>query len=87
MVSKLNIDRDEHLEGSREGDLEKAFRPAFEQYEEWRASQGIQEPEVEPKGKKTNEETQKKKGCGTLDIVFLIVGFLVAMLWRGCQAS
>jgi len=87
VVSKLNKDRDERLGEPREGDLEKAFHPAFEQYEEWRASQESPETQAKAKGEKKAEEAQKRKGCGKLDIVFLILGFLVAMLWRGCQAS
>jgi len=51
----LNKDRDERLGEPREGDLEKAFHPAFEQYEEWRASQESPEPQAKAKGEKKGE--------------------------------
>jgi hypothetical protein len=72
------------LEGHRERDLEKEFRPKFQEYEEWRASQQGEEPELEKTPASTSEQ---KKGFGKLDLVFLGVGFLVAMLWRGCKGS
>ena len=73
------------LEGQRERDLEKAFRPKFEEYEEWRIAQQSGEPEqVETS---SPSKVVKKKGFGKIDLIFLGAGFLVALLWRGCKGS
>jgi len=71
------------LEGRRERDLEKQYRSRFEEYEEWKSLQG-EEPEVEAVPPK---EEEKRKGCTKFDLLFLGLGFLVALLWRGCQGS
>jgi hypothetical protein len=83
VVRDLSQDRKGALEGQRERDLEREFRPRFEEYEEWRASQDM-EPETEAAPAK---EGKKKKGFGKLDILFLGAGFIVAMLWRGCKGT
>jgi len=66
----------------REGDLEKAYRARFQEYEAWRASQvEAALPQVKP----APEEKKKKGGFGRLDLLFLALGFLVALFWRGCS--
>jgi len=70
------------LEGRRERDLEKQYRSKFQQYEDWKALQG-EEPVVEAAPPKE----KPKKGFTKFDFIFLGLGFLVALLWRGCQRS
>jgi hypothetical protein len=74
------------LHGLRERDLEKQYRSEFQQYEEWRASQA-EEPEAGVIEAKEQPKEKAKKGFTKLDFIFLGLGFLVALLWRGCQAS
>ncbi|HHY69599.1 MAG TPA: hypothetical protein PLB36_05075 [Bacillota bacterium] len=85
----MSLDRNERFEEPREGDLEKAFRPAFHEYEEWRKLQESPEAEIkalETKKAEEPKEEEKKRGCGWLDFLFLIIGFIVALLLgRGCQ--
>ncbi len=68
-----------------EGDLEKALEPRFREYEEWRAAQ----LEGQPQGTSQASEPpkQEKKGFGKMDIIFLILGVAVAMLWKQCSAK
>ena len=80
MVKDLSQDKGV-LEGHRERDLEKEFRPKFQEYEEWRASQQGEEPELEKTPASTSEQ---KKGFGKLDLVFRSY-FLVAMLWEDAK--
>jgi len=81
------VDRDNKaiLHGLRERDLEKQYRSEFQQYEEWRASQA--EGSVAEAETKEPPKEKAKKGITKLDLIFLGLGFLVAFLWRGCQAS
>jgi len=68
----------------RERDIERIFRPRFQEYEEWRASQeeGISSTEeAAPKPEK------KKSGLTRWDLLFVGLGFLVAILWRGCSTA
>ncbi len=75
-------DRKERLSVRRERDLEKRYRPQFEEYEKWKALQG-EEPVVEA----LSTEEKPKKGFTKFDFIFLGLGFLVAMIWRGCKKS
>lgn len=74
------------LRGRRERDLEKQYRSEFQQYEEWRTSQE-EAPETETAETKEKPKEQPKKGFTKLDFLFLGLGFLVAILWRGCQGT
>ncbi len=78
----LNQDARKILEGHRERDMEKQYRPEFKKYEEWKVKQGG-EPVVE----EALPEKKKKKGFNKFDLIFLGLGFLVALLWRGCRNS
>jgi hypothetical protein len=67
-----------------EAELEKRLEPRFREYEEWRRAQ----LESQPEGAVTASEPakQEKKGFGKTDVIFLILGVAVAMLWKQCSA-
>lgn len=67
-----------------EADLEKLYEAQFKDYEEWRASQVGESPSQEAEDKKS--EPPKRQGFGRMDLIFIVLGFLVALLWRGCSA-
>lgn len=82
MVKTLDRDNKRLLKGQRERDLEKQYRDDFGRYEEWKLQQGEEFVVEEPP-----PEEPKKKGFGKFDFIFLGLGFLVALIWRGCKQS
>ncbi len=69
----------------KEGDLEKALQPRFRAYEEWRAEQLAGEPASETAPQKGDKPA--KKGFGKMDVLFLILGVAMAMVWKRCTAQ
>ncbi|NLA59939.1 MAG: hypothetical protein GX863_02415 [Firmicutes bacterium] len=70
-------------ERPREADLERGFKASFEEYEAWRSAQVGEADPQEPEKK----EEEKKKGFGKLDIIFIVVGVLVGLMYQSCRAS
>ena len=77
--------RDLSFAGPGEKELEKALQPRFKEYEEWRTAQ----LEAHPVDKSHASEAEKpqKKGFGKMDIIFLVLGVVAAMIWKQCTAK
>jgi hypothetical protein len=73
----------------REQDLEKQYRTEFQRYEDWKASQ-VEGGTEEKKPLTTVAETKeppKKFGLSKLEWIFVLLGALFAMIYRGCIAN
>ncbi len=77
--------KDRRLEGPGEKELEKALQPRFKEYEEWRTTQLEAQP-VDT-GQASEASKPQKKGFGKMDIIFLALGVVVAMIWKQCTAK
>lgn len=67
----------------REREFEKQYRQKFQEYEEWRQAQASEKTESQP----TEPQEKKKAGLTRWDLLFVGLGFLTAVLWRGCSAK
>ncbi len=77
--------KDRGFEGPGEKELERALQPRFKEYEEWRTAQ----LEAQPADNSQTSEAPKpqKKGFGKMDIIFLVLGVVAAMIWKQCTAK
>jgi len=68
----------------REGDLEKALRGDFREYEEWRTSQAAAGPETA----RGPEKPAKKKTLFTRwDVIFIVLGVLAGLVYQSCRSA
>jgi hypothetical protein len=65
----------------READLERQFKSSFKEYEEWRSAQASAAPPVPEK------KEEKKKGFGKMDLIFIVLGVLVGLIYQACKSS